>query len=189
MAIMPGRTRDALLDSAGTLLDGGGPDAVTLREVGRLAGVSHNAPYRHFPSKEALLAAFAARELDGFTRATSAAALRDVLRTYLAWAERHPARFRLVFGAWTVDSPELAVAAHAAQAQLVAQVGAAQAAGELPAADPERLAALVRSAAHGAAELAASGHLSPGGKGHADPAGLVEDLLGYLRAAATSASS
>lgn len=32
---------------------------VTLREVARRAGVSHNAPYRHFADKEALLAAIA----------------------------------------------------------------------------------------------------------------------------------
>jgi len=34
----------------------GGAGLLTLREVARRAGVSHAAPYRHFPSKEALLA-------------------------------------------------------------------------------------------------------------------------------------
>ena len=41
-------TRRALLDDAAALLDSGGPDAVTLREVGARAGVSRGAPYRHF---------------------------------------------------------------------------------------------------------------------------------------------
>ena len=50
------------------LLDEGGVDHVTLREVGRRAGVSHNAPYKHFESKEALLAAIAARELAASAR-------------------------------------------------------------------------------------------------------------------------
>ncbi|MEU6184875.1 TetR family transcriptional regulator [Nocardia sp. NPDC047038] len=40
-------TRSALLDSAIRLLDAGGVEAVTLREVGLGAGVSHNAPYKH----------------------------------------------------------------------------------------------------------------------------------------------
>src|ERR1700677_3914321 len=60
---MASSTRDALVDAAVQLLDEGGPEAVTLREVGHRAGVSHNAPYKHFTGKEALLAAVAAREL------------------------------------------------------------------------------------------------------------------------------
>jgi AcrR family transcriptional regulator len=56
-------TRDALVEAAARLLDAGGVEAVTLREVGRRAGVSHNAPYKHFASTQALLAAIAAREL------------------------------------------------------------------------------------------------------------------------------
>jgi AcrR family transcriptional regulator len=52
-------TRRALLDAAGALLDTGGPDAVTLREVGARAGVSRSAPYRHFTDKENLLTVLA----------------------------------------------------------------------------------------------------------------------------------
>jgi AcrR family transcriptional regulator len=37
-------TRELLLSAATELLDAGGPEAVTLREVGRRSGVSHNAP-------------------------------------------------------------------------------------------------------------------------------------------------
>src|SRR3954454_13402100 len=50
-------TRRKLLDEAATLVDLGGPDAVTLREVGARAGVSRGAPYRHFPDKDSLLTA------------------------------------------------------------------------------------------------------------------------------------
>ncbi|WP_280264458.1 TetR/AcrR family transcriptional regulator [Nocardia wallacei] len=190
---MPPTTRDLLLDSALRLLDAGGVETVTLREVGIGAGVSHNAPYKHFASKQALLAAVAARELS--ERATEFAAiaqrypdpaevLREVLHSYIAWALSRPARFKLVFGSWSVESPELAEVAHNAQQALVALVARAQAAGTVPAGDPERLAALLRALAHGAADLAAAGHLSAEGKGHADPADLVDDLLAYLRASA-----
>ncbi|MFC9430022.1 TetR/AcrR family transcriptional regulator [Streptomyces sp. NPDC056987] len=48
-------TRRALLDAAAELLDLGGPEAVTLREVGARAGVSRGAPYRHFTGKDSLL--------------------------------------------------------------------------------------------------------------------------------------
>jgi AcrR family transcriptional regulator len=52
-------TRRALLDAAAELLDLGGPEAVTLREVGARAGVSRGAPYRHFADKDSLLTAVA----------------------------------------------------------------------------------------------------------------------------------
>ncbi|MFJ2738038.1 TetR/AcrR family transcriptional regulator [Streptomyces sp. NPDC087440] len=52
-------TRRALLDAAAELLDLGGPEAVTLREVGARAGVSRGAPYRHFTGKDSLLTAVA----------------------------------------------------------------------------------------------------------------------------------
>lgn len=53
-------TRRSLLDAAAELLDAGGPDAVTLREVGARAGVTRGAPYRHFADKDSLLTAVAA---------------------------------------------------------------------------------------------------------------------------------
>ncbi|MGW4241734.1 TetR/AcrR family transcriptional regulator [Nocardia sp. NPDC004722] len=186
---MPPPTRTVLLDSALRLLDAGGTDAVTLREVGKGAGVSHNAPYKHFANKEALLAAVAARELSEraieFARVMQEQPnplemLRAVLHGYIAWALEHPARFRLVFGRWTDETPELAETGGNAQSALIALVAQAQAAGSLPAADPERLASLVRAAAHGAADLASTGHLAANGKGHADPTDLVDDLLDYL---------
>jgi AcrR family transcriptional regulator len=52
-------TRRALLDAAATLLNLGGPEAVTLREVGARAGVTRGAPYRHFADKDSLLTTIA----------------------------------------------------------------------------------------------------------------------------------
>jgi hypothetical protein len=60
--------------------------------------------------------------------------------------------------------------------------GQVQERGGLPAGDPERLTALLRATAHGAADLTLAGHLSPDGKGHADATGLVNDLLSHLAA-------
>ena len=177
-------TRDALLDAATDLLDEGGPAAVTLREVGHRAGVSHNAPYKHFADKNALLAAVAARELTHQTWAARHTDLRPALSAYVTWALAHPARFKLVFGTWNTGSADLGAAADTASAAFLRVVKAGQEAGDLPAGDPVRLAALVRSVAHGAVDLALSGHLAADGKGGADPQDLVDDLLGHLRAAA-----
>jgi AcrR family transcriptional regulator len=178
-------TRETLVDVATRLLDEGGVEAVTLREVGHQAGVSHNAPYKHFTNKEALLAAIAARELSARIVTLSAKpTLRAVMHNYIARAMKYPARFRLVFGKWSIDSAELHKAATEAQTILVDIVAETQAAGELPPGDPVRLASLIRALAHGAADLAAAGHLAADGKGNADPEDLVDDLLDYLRKAA-----
>lgn len=174
-------TRDRLVDVATRLLDQGGPAAVTLREVGRLAGVSHNAPYKHFADKEELLAAVAGRELGRLATLGDAGDLRRTMHRYVAWALGHPARFKLTFGPWTKGSDELGTAATAARAAMIAIVERAQAAGELPAGDPERVAALVQATAHGAVDLALAEHLSPTGKGRATPQDLVDDLLDHLR--------
>ena len=183
-------TRDALAEAAARLLDAGGPAAVTLREVGRLAGVSRGAPYKHFADKEALLAAVAATELTALgTQLGEVAArggpdndLRVMMHRYVAWALAHPERFRLVFAAWSRPSEELGAAASSARARLVEATAAAQRSGQLPAADPERLSALLQALANGAVELALAGHLSPDGKGRASPDDLVDDLFGYLQA-------
>ncbi len=183
-------TRDALIAAATDLLDAGGVDAVTLREVGRRAGVSHNAPYKHFADKQALLASVAARELALFAESmrldeehkrSPGALIEAVMLNYVAWSLRHPQRFRLVFGAWTTESPELAEQAGASWAFIVQVVAEAQKSGELPAdGDPERLAALIRATVHGAVSLSLVGHLSADGKGHADPDDLVRDLFARL---------
>jgi AcrR family transcriptional regulator len=187
---VPTTTRDRLLDAAERLLDAGGVEAVTLREVGHQSGVSHNAPYKHFANTEALLAAIAARELrrrrDRLTAALASddppdLVLRRTLRLHAEWALEHPNRFKLIYGRWSVHSEELAEAAHAASGQLVAAVRAAQARGTLPSGDPERLMALLRALAHGAADLALAGHLAPDGKGHSDATGLIDDLFDHLR--------
>jgi AcrR family transcriptional regulator len=185
--VMASSTRDALVDAAVQLLDEGGPEAVTLREVGHRAGVSHNAPYKHFSGKEALLAAVAARELRQQAAAVATATtLRSVLHGYVDWALAHPQRFRLVFGAWSSGSEELAAAAQTARATLISLVAEQQRASRLPDADPERLAALLQALAHGAVALTLAGHLSPAGKGHASPGDLVDDLIGHLLLAAAA---
>jgi hypothetical protein len=114
----------------------------------------------------------------------AATTLRSVLRRYVDWALAHPERFRLVFGPWTTGSEELAAAAETARATLIAIVTEQQRASRLPDGDPERLAALLQALAHGAVALTLAGHLSPGGKGHASPGNLIDDLIGHLGAAA-----
>lgn len=81
----------------------------TLREVARRAGVSHGAPYKHFPDKAALLAELAMIGFDRLRESLSAAkpkapkTLRDeitpVAHAYVAFGTDNPALYRLMFSA------------------------------------------------------------------------------------------
>ena len=100
-----GNLREALLDAAEALLPKSGPEGLTLREVARRAGVSHGAPYHHFDSRDALLAAVAERGFVGLGEAMAGAAgatpperLVAICEAYVDFAARHPTRFRLMFG-------------------------------------------------------------------------------------------
>jgi AcrR family transcriptional regulator len=177
-------------------LDRGGPAEVTLREVGRLAGVSHNAPYKHFADKEELLAAIAAKDLRNRCELIESLvseqkpidALRKFGHAYVSWARAKPARFRLSFGAWRIGSDELRQAVAASRAQMVWIVKAAQACSELPPGDAERLVALMLALFHGAASEALAGDLSFAVKGKANPEDIIDDLLENLAPSTASRS-
>lgn len=155
-----GDLRRGLLAAAQDLLRSGGVDAVTLREAARLAGVSHNAPYRHFQSREALLAALAAegfrtlrRALDeAGDRAEPAGRLTALGRAYLRFAAGDRATFRLMFGGAldTASHPDLAAAAADAFGALRKVV-----AEEAPRASGEREALRAWALVHGLAHLVA----------------------------------
>ncbi len=110
-----GNLRPVLVDTAVELARSTGPDGVVLREVARRAGVSHNAAYRHFSDRAALLAevsdrAYADLEramLDRIATASPAttrterafARLRETGRAYVDFAIREPGLFTTAFTA------------------------------------------------------------------------------------------
>jgi AcrR family transcriptional regulator len=80
------------------MLEKEGLAALSLREVARRAGVSHNAPYRHFPDRGSLLAALAAEGFEQFGDALEKRPRREMGEAYVEFALEHPQRFRLMFG-------------------------------------------------------------------------------------------
>jgi AcrR family transcriptional regulator len=104
----------ALIEAALTLLDETQDWTFSLREVARRAGVSHNAPYKHFPEKRDLLAAVAARGFEALAERTLAS-LKSVTgaraqiiacgRAFVAQGVANPALYRLMFSA-VLTSPE-----------------------------------------------------------------------------------
>ncbi len=155
-----GNLRDVLLAAARAVLEEKGPDALSLREVAREAGVSHNAPYRHFASRDALLAALAARGFIELATALSRGERRERGVAYVRFALANPPLFRLMFGgSLRIEAhPELRQAAAAAFEALRGGFGAAgsatKSASGLPPA-PSAAWALV----HGLSQLILDGHL------------------------------
>jgi AcrR family transcriptional regulator len=60
----PADLRTAILDTAESLLESDGLGALSMREVARRAGVTHQAPYHHFADRETILAELVARGFD-----------------------------------------------------------------------------------------------------------------------------
>lgn len=74
-----------------------GVHALSVREAARRAGVSHNAPYRHFPDREALLAALAADAMAKLLKELGDRNGRELAETYVRFALVRPQIFRLMF--------------------------------------------------------------------------------------------
>ncbi|MDB5389578.1 MAG: TetR family transcriptional regulator [Planctomycetaceae bacterium] len=101
-----GDLRRSLLDAALGLVESHGVQGFTLREAARAANVSHNAPYRHFPSRTHLLIALAIEGqghlLQGLQTAVRRAtdARERIVRlgtAYMEFAISHAAHFRVMF--------------------------------------------------------------------------------------------
>src|SRR5215831_1942819 len=87
---------------------------ISLRELARRAGVSHNAPYKHFANKRELLAAVSTAGFEALTERMSnelaghrnaRARLFAMLRAYIHHGVENPALYRLMFGGY-LSSPD-----------------------------------------------------------------------------------
>ncbi len=166
------RTRDALIAAAASLIDAGGSKAVSLREVGRLVGVTQTTPYRHFANKESLLAAVAEqfyRELELLLRSAlnrqqrAKSRLRSVFAAYADFVLAHPERYRLMLGEGfrLTEHAGTYLAAESAFDVLRRAVADAAPGAEESERQGERLALICYAACHGVLDLTLSGHLHP----------------------------
>ena len=163
-------TGERLVAAAAALLDSGGEGAVTLRAVGQAVGVSHNAPYKHFKDRSALLAAVAVRDFgtltDSFSEirrspSTPMSKLKRALGTLIDYAHEYPSRYRLLFSDPDVAARggDLQEAAVRTFAGLAAIVGECQASGDLPEASNVALTGLLCASAHGLIDIEAGGRM------------------------------
>jgi AcrR family transcriptional regulator len=160
-----GDLRNALVEAGLKVLAEQGIAGLNLREVARVAGVSHAAPYRHFADKEALVAAIAE---DGFRQLQ--AALRKVVaktprtasqqlvamgQCYVLFALKYSDHFRVMFTS-TRDAetqPELYALSKCGFLMLIDAISAGQTSGALVAGDPTDFAKTLWATMHGLAVL------------------------------------
>jgi len=165
-----GDLREVLMHAAEVLIGEVGPRAFTLREVARRAGVSHNAPYRHFASRDELLRAVAAEGFEHLRASMieqmeSGASARERLILcgcgYVEFALRWPQHFLVMFDLADVvhGQPDAPPIGESAFGVLFDAVVATQNADVIPAGDPMPIAWTAWSLVHGIAKLAIGGNL------------------------------
>jgi AcrR family transcriptional regulator len=176
-------TRRSLLEAAGVLLDLGGVEAVTLREVGARSGVSRSAAYRHFADKEALLTVLATNALSELGDALEVLAasgdspeksLRSALLSLITIGRTRPHLYRLMFTTPTGDPAAAIQAAERTQDLFLDIVG--RITGPRRA---SRYGALLLTSAHGITGLDLSGHLDLD-KWHTNAEELVDTIISLL---------
>jgi AcrR family transcriptional regulator len=175
-----GALRQALIDATEGLLAEHGPEAFSLREVARRAGVSPAAPAHHFGDAAGLLTAVASlgfaelthslQQGDARGGADARAALREQGVEYVAFALRRPGRFRLMFRQGRLrDDVELSQHAQASFEVLATGVRRAFGVRDVAAMKPAHWHAVTAlwSLVHGYAHLAIAGKFDamcgPGG--------------------------
>ena len=124
--------RETILRISRDLLNEGGPSSLSMREVARRAGCTHQAPYHYFQGREAILVALVEEGYRDLERALREAretsegrAPQDSTRAaghaYLACALANPGVFRIMFRSDMYDAgahPGLHAASLAARSQL-----------------------------------------------------------------------
>lgn len=178
--------RRRILDTGRALLEARGPAALSLREVARLAGVTHQAPYHHFANREAILAELVAQGFDELADALAAANERVAVvgaragvvesgLAYVGFALAHPGLFRIMFRHDVCDpahAPAARAAGERAHGELLRMVALVH--GRASA----ELATLYWAQVHGLAGLLIDGPL---GTAAADVAGRLAHAREVLR--------
>jgi len=182
-----GNLRTALLVRAERTVREHGVDRLSLRELARQAGVSHGAPRRHFPDRQALLDAVAEA---GFERLGAElrlalegasedfeARLRATAVAYVRFATRDAALLELMFAGKNREqqSGSLHDAAERAFSIMLELIERGQADGILEPGDPERVGLVLFATIQGIAALVTGGIVQ------ADQLDeLVADATGYF---------
>ena len=162
-----GQLREALLATTLQLVQEKGVNDWSLRDVARQLGVSAAAPFRHFDSKQALLAAVAEQAMQQFAAAVAQGMqaggddpLRAMGQAYLRWAIAHPAAFHVISNRDVLNlaqQPGLLAQSEAVMAQLEALLQ--QRFGQQPGFVAQHARLAFRAQVYGLARMAVDRHL------------------------------
>jgi AcrR family transcriptional regulator len=167
----PTDLRQKVLDASLALIQEGGLDRLSMREVARKAGVSHQAPYHYFGDRKAILAALAGEGFSKLARSLERAAaqadsesvpaVEAMGRAYVEFALRNPAYFQAMFRADAVPLdryPDARKREDAAFGKLVEGIG--QAIVKQPTEVKQAIALACWAMVHGLATLILEGSLA-----------------------------
>jgi AcrR family transcriptional regulator len=186
-----GDVRRLVLDAAIAIIESNGAESLSMREVARQAGVSHQAPYHYFGDRSGIFAAISEEGFSGLAHAfrdvheTEMSAAKAGFIAYLNFAREHVGHFRVMFrnDICGVMSHDLtAVAADSAFDELLLMVSRITG----PEIDPNKaftFAAMLWSLSHGLATLVIDGPLPnkvPPGTNLEDQIQSVIDLSSHM---------
>ena len=167
-----GNLRSALLAAAERTVRERGVQELSLRELAREVGVSHGAPRRHFPDRQALLDALAQSGFERLGAELRAAAnraggefqprLEATAAAYIRFATTDPALLDLMFASkQRATQPSLHDAMERAFLVMIELILQGQAIGRLQPGDPERVGLVLFATIQGIAALLTAGMITP----------------------------
>ena len=168
-----GDLKNALIEAGAEILSKEGVNGLSLRKVARKAGVSHAAPYAHFPDKQTLIAAISTEGYRMLYEHLDAAVQRyrddphrqlvEAAWAYVSFALSDPAHFKVTFSGVVEkekDYPAYVELSKKSFGLVVQIVVACQVAGVLKPGPSDATAVSVWSLVHGFASLLLEGQIS-----------------------------
>jgi AcrR family transcriptional regulator len=188
-----GDLKNALIQAGSEILVKEGIASLSLRKVASRAGVSHSAPYAHFPDKQALVAAIST---EGFrqlydslkvaadaNRSDPAAMLVEVAYAYLSFGLDSPSFFKIMFSGILEQEkayPDFVAMSKKNFQLLVDLVEQGQIAGVLRMGPPERMAVSIWSMVHGFTALVIDRQIPGSIRETQDLKGLLSQVLDQI---------
>lgn len=167
-----GDLKNALINAGVEILSQEGIEGLSLRKVAQRAGVSHNAPYSHFPDKQSLIAAISTEGFKQLYANLDAAItsnpgdpkkqLQDGALAYAQFAMDHADTFKIMFSGVLEKEKEYPAFVEISRRtfqRVVDIVRACQDAGLLRSTTPELTAVTVWGQLHGIVSLALEGQI------------------------------
>jgi AcrR family transcriptional regulator len=168
-----GDLKNALISAGVEILSQDGIEGLSLRKVAQRAGVSHNAPYSHFPDKQSLIAAISTEGFkqlyDGLDTAISSypddpkRQLQEGAWAYVQFAMNNADTFKIMFSGVLEKEKEYPAFVEISRKtfeRVVDVVRSCQEAGVLRSTPPEITAVIVWGQIHGVISLMLEGQIS-----------------------------